>query len=267
MADRLTSTANPRVRWVKGLHQARQRRAEGVAVAEGIKAVAELAADPARVVAVFWSETCAGRPEGTALLDALGRAGVPLTEVAPHVLDAMADTRTPQGVIAVVRCAPADLEALLARPGDVLVLDGVQDPGNVGALLRSAAAAGAAGVVLAGGCADPTQPKAVRSAAGCLLRLPFVAWHDAPEVLADRLKAAGCRLAVARADGAEPPARVAAAGRVAWVLGAEGGGVCAGLRARADVSVAIPMAAGVESLNVAVAGSLLLFARALAEGG
>ncbi len=259
----LTSTANARVRWVKSLHQGKHRRAEGVLLAEGIKAVAELAARPDCLKQVFWAESCTRRPEGAALIEALSGGDVPLQPVADHVLTAMADTRTPQGVVAVAACAPAPLERVLSRTVDVLVLDGLQDPGNVGTLIRTAAAAGAAGVVLVGGCADPTGPKAVRSAAGCLFSLPFTLWREPIEPLAAALKRADCRIAVYRASGGTRPDRLGA-GRIAWIVGAEGAGVSDLWDDRADLSVAIPMAGGVESLNVAVAGGLLLFSRLLA---
>jgi len=259
---RLTSTANPKVRRIKGLHQAKARVAEGVALAEGIKVVAELAARPERLLEVFWSETCAARPQGAELLDRLAAAEVSLWEVSEHVLSAMADTRTPQGVVAVVSCQPARLDALLAQGGDVLILDGVHDPGNVGTLIRTAGAAGAAGVVLTGNGADPTAPKVVRSAAGCQFTLPFVVWKEAPEPLAEALNKSGCRIAVARSLGGSAPATVGE-GRVAWVLGSEGGGVSTRWEVLADLTVALPMANGVESLNVAVAGSILLFSRVL----
>jgi len=259
MPDLITSTANPRVKWVKGLHRGKNRRLGGVAMAEGIKAVRELCARPERVVHLFWSSACLDKPGGQGLIDGLNGADFLVQQVADHVLEAMADTRTPQGVVAVARCASSSLEALAGLDGDILLLDGVQDPGNVGTLMRSVAASGGAGVILTGPCADPSGPKVVRSAAGAVFNLPYVIWNGDAEFLVDALHAMGCRIAVARADGIADPAQVS--GRICWVLGAEGGGVSDTMREHADLSVAIPMAAGVESLNVAVAGSLLLYYR------
>jgi TrmH family RNA methyltransferase len=263
----ITSTANPSVRWVKRLQKAKNRRAEGVALAEGVKAVRELCAQPERVVQLFWARPCLEKPGGRTLIDRLATSSIPHQEVAEHVLEAMADTQSPQGVLAVAKCAPATLDDLAQSDGDVLVLDGVQDPGNVGTLIRSVAASGGAGVVLARACSDPTGPKVVRAAAGAVFNVPYVVWDQPAEDLADALQAMGCRIAVARADGKSDPARVVDGGRIAWVMGAEGGGVSDALRSRADLSVAIPMAAGVESLNVAVAGSLLLYFRVFGKAG
>jgi TrmH family RNA methyltransferase len=251
-------------RWLRSLAKPAARRREGVAVAEGIKAVAELAARPERVVRLFWSDACAARPEGAALVEAFRAGGVAMERLAPAVLDRLADTRSPQGVIAVFRLQAAPLPAVLTGRGDVLVLEGVQDPGNVGTLVRTAEAAGAAGVVLAGACADPTGPKCVRAAAGSLARVPYVLWPDDPAPLAARIRDAGYALGIASPAGA-PLAEVVPEGPVAWVLGGEGQGVSPAFRRRGSFQAAIPMAPGVDSLNVAVAGAVLLYARRLAR--
>jgi len=258
----LTRAANPRLRWLKSLSGTRERRREGVAVAEGLKVLRELVPLADRVVRLFWSEACARHPDGMALVAAFRERGVPTNRVAPALLERLADTRQPQGAIAVVRSAPVSLDAVLGGTRDLLVLEGVQDPGNVGTLVRTAEAAGAAGVVLAGACADPTGPKCVRAAAGSLFRVPYVVWPEAPEGLAERIRSAGHALGIASAAGA-PVAEVLPAGPVAWVLGAEGTGVSEAFRRRGSFRAALPMAPGVDSLNVAVAGSVLLYARLL----
>lgn len=260
----LTSTANPKVRAVRALAKPRERRARGVAVAEGIKVVAELAAIPERVEDLFAAESLSDRQDGRELISRLKAAGIPVTYVSDRVLAAMADARTPQGVLAVVRTTSADLAAVLARDGDLLVLDGVQDPGNVGTLVRTAEAAGLAGVMLTAGCADPTGPKCVRAAAGSLFRLPYVIWETAPSDLAEALEEAGLTVCAALKDGAVSPDHVTGFNRVAWVLGAEGSGVSDSLADRATLTVTIPMAGGVESLGVAAAGAVLMYGRRLA---
>lgn len=259
----LTSAANPRVRWLKSLSRPRERRREGVAVAEGLKTVAELVPLAERVAHLFWSETCAERPDGAALIEAFQERGVAMDRLAPALLERLADTKNPQGVLAVVRTRPVALDAVLGGRADLLVLEGVQDPGNVGTLVRTVEAVGGAGIVLAGATADPTGPKCVRAAAGSLFRVPYVVWPHAPEGLAERIRSAGYRVGIASPAGA-PLAEVPPEGPVAWVLGAEGAGVSDAFRRRGSFQAAIPMAAGVDSLNVAVAGSILLYARRLA---
>ncbi|MFQ5509530.1 MAG: TrmH family RNA methyltransferase [Leptospirillia bacterium] len=249
------------MRWLRGLKQSAARREEGLAVAEGPKAVEELLFAADQVECLFWCETGSGEAARLAL--EFSRAGAPVEEMSPTVLAAAADTRTPQGVIAVVRVAPTPMGDLLAASGDMLLLDGVQDPGNVGTLIRSAEAAGAAGVILLDGSADPTGAKAVRAAAGSVFRLPWLRWTGPLDDLADTLRKNGRPVAIATADGAVSPAEAAAHGAVCWVVGTEGAGVSDGLRRCADLTVSLPMSGGVDSLNAAVAGSLLLYTRNL----
>jgi TrmH family RNA methyltransferase len=258
----LRSGSSATVRWFRALAKGRARQREGVAVVEGMKAVAELVPLADRVVRLFWSEACAGRPGGGALVEAFRERGVAVDEVAPALLDRMADTRSPQGLIAVARVQPAPLDAVLGARGDLLVLEDVQDPGNVGTLIRTVEAAGGAGVVLVGACADPTAPKCVRAAAASVFRVPFVLWPHDRTALAERVRGAGYALGIA-SPGGTPLGEALPDGPVAWVLGSEGTGVSADLRRHGTFAAAIPMAAGVDSLNVAVAGAVLLYARRL----
>ena len=174
-------------------------------------------------------------------------------------LAALADTEHPQGVVVVVeprRWTMTDIPVAPGRP--VLVLDGVQDPGNVGTILRSALGLGAAGVVALKGTAELTSPKVVRGSMGALFRLPAVA-GSVDELLAW----AGERkveLWIAEADGEplEPGAARGHAAPVGLVMGNEGAGVGSSLQAAARRRVAIRLAPGAESLNVAIAAAILL---------
>ena len=256
----LRSSANPTVKRVIALHKGARRRKAGVALVEGIKFVSDLADRPDRLDAVFWSEALLDRPGGEALLDKLDQAGVHATSVTPQLLSAMADTTTPQGVLAVVDCVPAPGDELLARPGPVLVLAGVQDPGNVGTLIRTAEAAGCAGVILDTDCADPTAPRATRASAGAVFRLPFARWNGGVEALAGLISEAGCTLCVADGKGTQiADLTDQLTGRLAWVVGGEGTGISDEWRAAADQVVALPMAGEASSLNVATAGALVLY--------
>lgn len=262
MMGSITSTSNATVRRIREYRKVRERRAAGVAVAEGIKVVTELSALGDRVVEVCMADSLHGRPEGGYLLERFDEYETLIHRVSDRVLAHMADTKTPQGVLAVVRTAPADAETLFAGPGDLLVLDGVQDPGNVGTLIRTAEAAGLAGVVLTEGCADPTGAKCVRAAAGSLFRLPYVLWGGPPDALAEQLEEAGCTVCAAvKAGAVTPDQAVRQGGRVAWVLGAEGTGVSVSLADRATLKVSIPMVGQVESLGVAAAGAILMYTR------
>jgi TrmH family RNA methyltransferase len=171
----------------------------------------------------------------------------------------LADTEHPQGVVAVIEPRRWALDDIAAAPGSpVLVLDGVQDPGNVGTILRTALGLGAAGVVALKGTAELTNPKVVRGSMGALFRLPAV-----PGDVETYLSWAGERgieTWVTAADGtvSEPGAARGHRGVVGLVLGNEGAGVSPALQAAASRRVAIRLARGSESLNVAVAAAILL---------
>jgi TrmH family RNA methyltransferase len=200
-----------------------------------------------------------GTPRGAALKSALATRGVPLLDVAPAELDALADTEHPQGIVAVIEPRVWSLADIPVSAGCVvLVLDAVQDPGNVGAVLRTALGLGAAGVVALKGTAELTNPKVLRGSMGSAFRLPSVA-TDAEGLLA-WARERGVELWVAAADGT-PLARASRADRtpLALVLGNEGAGVGATVAAAAQRRVSIPLAPSVESLNIAVAAGILLY--------
>jgi TrmH family RNA methyltransferase len=184
---------------------------------------------------------------------------VPVQPIKDAILARIAPTEHGPGLLGAC-LLPRDADdpgRVVGRPGDALVVVAwdIQDPGSVGALVRSAAAFDAAGLVAAGG-ADPWNAKAVRASAGALHRLP-VARDTAPEDLAERLLAAGYRLVAAAPRGGSDPGASSWKGRVALLLGSEVRGLPAEVEARCEV-VTIPISALVESLSVPIAGSLLL---------
>ena len=254
-----TSNAGALLTTIRDLGRRRGRERRGLALAVGVRLVEEALAAGITLRGAVVSPGLEGTPRGKALKSALAGRGVPLVEVTPAELDALADTEHPQGVVAVVEPRVWSLADLpVGRGAVVLVLDAVQDPGNVGAMLRTALGLGAAGVVALKGTAELTNPKVLRGSMGAAFRLPAVS-TDADELLAwarDR----GVELWVTAADGQPAGARAARSGRppIALVLGNEGAGVGAALVAAAHRRVAIPLAPGVESLNVAVAAGILL---------
>ena len=173
----------------------------------------------------------------------------------PGVLERVADAVTPQGVLAAARLPVATLEAV--RPGTVLVLCDLRDPGNVGTLVRTADATGAAGVVLCGPGVDPTNPKALRASAGSVFHVPVVV-AELDEALAD-LRAKGARVLASVVRGGADPATSDLAGPSALVIGNEATGLEESVVARCDGSLTIPMAGRAESLNAAMAGAMLAY--------
>ena len=246
---------------IRDLHRRRGRERRGLALAEGIRLVEEAVAARVPVRGAAISPALEGTPRGKALKAALAAAGVPLVEVSTGELDELADTEQPQGVVAIIEPPAWALGDLPAGPGSViLVLDAVQDPGNVGTMLRTALGLGAAGLVALTGTAELANPKVVRGSMGALFRLRAV--HASPADFREWVRGAGVRLWVASARGA-PLDRAAAGARsrrpaVALVVGNEGAGTSPAIEAAAERRIAIPLAPGAESLNVAVAAGILL---------
>lgn len=244
---------------IRDLRLRRGRERRGQALAEGVRLVEEAlsAAVPVRGAAV--SPALEATERGRALKASLVAAGVRLEELDAAALDQLADTEHPQGIVAIIEPERWALHHMQLRAADtLLVLDGVQDPGNVGTMLRTALGLGAAGVVALTGTAELMNPKVVRGSMGALFRLPCVS--AAPDEFLDWAKAESVELWIAAADG-DPvaPASAAAPARVAIVVGNEGAGVSDRLNAAAARRVAIPLAAGAESLNVGVAAGILLY--------
>ena len=183
----------------------------------------------------------------------LARGAVP---VSGRVIDALTDTSTPQGVVAVASMRTVDIADV---SGDlVLVLTHVRDPGNAGTLVRSAVAAGASSVVFCSGSVDPFNPKTVRSTAGLLFHID-VAAGVALDAAANELRDKGFLILGADAASAKAPDEVDLSERVALVLGNESWGIEESSRLLLDDIVGIPMPGPAESLNVGIAGSVLLF--------
>jgi TrmH family RNA methyltransferase len=258
----ITSRSNPKLRYVRGLARRAFRAREGRLLLEGPRLVADALASG--VEPAFVLVDAAVRPAGelAALLEVLAGRDVAVWTVAPELFAEAADTASPQGVLAVV---PATAPTWPVQADLVLVLDGLRDPGNVGGALRSAAAAGADGVLLAPGCADPTQPKVLRAAMGAHFR---IAWQGAGWEEIGR-RTAGLRPWLAEAGGQRAYDEVDWRQPTAVVVGGEAAGPSAAARDWAQGSVRIPMAGGSESLNAATAAAILLFeaARQRRQGG
>jgi len=251
---RVTSRANPLVREVVRLSgSGRRRRADGRIVLDGAHLLKALTARGTMPEVVIVSDTGAARDEHRSLLK--NCAASDLVVVPDDLFRAMAVVEHPSGIMALATIPhPPDPSA----GGAVLLLDGVQDPGNVGAILRSAAAAGGGSVLLSTGSADPWSPKALRAGMGAQFLLAIEQDVDL-EAFASTFPDG---VWAAQGEGGCSPFEADLRGPFALLVGAEGRGLSPGLAARAQRALSIPMAQGVESLNVAVAVSVLLFERA-----
>jgi len=198
-------------------------------------------------------------PEFAALAARLEAGGTDIAVVTSHLMDVVSPVHSPSGIVAIGDHAPASVAEVLGAHGPlVLVVADVQDPGNLGALVRSAEAASATGVIASGLSADPFAWKALRGSMGSALRLPVAIALDTEELVAEIRQAGLQTVAAVPRDGVAPES-VDWQKPTALLMGGEGPGLPHAVIDAADVRVTVPMAPPVESLNVSIAGALLLY--------
>ena len=262
----LESPKSERVKGVARLQQKDARFETGLFLLEGPQGLKELSKQPQLAQEVFATTAALDRYEE--LFDAFYDADVPITEVSELVMDKLSDTKTPQGVIAVVSQLDVTLDELLATgPQLIAILDQARDPGNGGTVLRAADAAGADAVIFTTDSVDLYNPKLVRSTAGSIMHVPCVIEQDPRELVA-ALKAAGIQVFAASAGGRLITQLTGQLSKpTAWIFGNEAHGVSPEMLELADEIVALPIFGEAESLNLATAASVCLYASAFEMQG
>jgi len=258
---------SPRLKAARRLNKRAFRQRERAFLAEGPQAVAEAFHCGAQITDLF--VTVPARTRHHDLVAAIAAAGIPVHVVSGEVMDELAQTVTPQGLLAVCGFVDVPLaEVARAAPALVALLANVRDPGNAGTVLRTADAAGAHAVVFADASVDPYNGKCVRASAGSLFHLPVVAGTRLEDAVVT-LREAGLRIVAA--DGRagrsldDPEVRARLAGPTAWMFGNEAWGLPPELVALADEPVAVPIYGRAESLNLAAAAAVCLYASARAR--
>ena len=243
--EHLTSLKNPKVQSWRSLKDRKGRKETGCFLVEGRKMVEEALCSAFPVEAVLADES--------RLAELPLPGNVPVYALPEHVLAAVCDTKTPQGVAAVVRMT--NNASLGSR---LVALDGVQDPGNVGTIIRTADAAGLDGVLLSAQCADAFSPKVLRATMGSVFRMGIRVTEDLPGELA-RLKQEGFSVLSSQLDGTPFYEREPVGERFCLVIGSEGNGVTPEVQQVATHRVKLPMRGGAESLNAAVAAGIMMY--------
>ena len=257
------SASNPRIASLRRLSGRRKARLEaGRFVIEGPVPIAELLAAGADLDELYvdldqWAQVDDRSPLRSVVRDAVA-AGVQVWGLTSSVFASVSDTATPQGVLALAIRSVAPVRSVADLDGPVLVLVDISDPGNAGTLVRAAEAAGCAGVVFAGASTDPFGPKAVRAAAGSIVRLPVSEGAEVSTVL-DELRSAGRTLVATVVDGGAAPETTDLSVPVAILIGSEAHGLSSEVIAACSATITIPMQSAVESINAAVAGAVVLF--------
>ena len=251
----ITSNQNPKVRRVRELLAKRsEREASAAFVVEGVRLVEEALASLWPVELVLYSGQLS--PRGQKILTGLANTGADIEEIASHLMDGLTDTETSQGILAVIRRR----EIALPAEGDFFVIaDAIHDPGNLGTLIRTCAAAGVDGLILTPGSVDPFAPKVIRAGMGAQFRLPIhtADWDTITAELHSRSRPV--RILLSDVESGRPAWQTDLRSPVALVIGSEAEGVSAAARQAADDRIHIPMPGKSESLNAAIAAGILIF--------
>jgi TrmH family RNA methyltransferase len=261
--ETLRSRANPLYKRLRALKERGTERE--LCLLEGPKLVLEALAAGLAVVEAAASPRAEASPAGAAALAELRQREAPVRRMAAELVASLSETETSQGLLALARRPSFHREEVFRGTPLVLVADGVQNPGNLGGLLRTAEAAGASGAILAEGCADPFSWKALRGSMGSAFRLPHLRGLPIEEAL-DALEARGVAVLATDAAGERRYDEADLRGPVALMVGSEGAGLSYAVRQRASARLRIPVAGQVESLNVGVAAALVLFEAARQRG-
>jgi RNA methyltransferase, TrmH family len=259
--DLINSTGNRHLKLYRSLGKRKSRKETGLLPLEGRRLVTEAIESGLKVEVILLHE----EQDGDTVLARLGNE-VPVYRVAARLFEQVAHTESPQGIIAVAQKPEYLLgDVFRGTPSLLLVVDSLQDPGNLGTMVRSAAAAGAGGAVLLPGTVDISNPKALRATMGALFRMPVVE-ANLDELLAG-LRQHGLTLVAADAKAVLAYDKLDWRNSAAVVVGNEGAGVSAEILAAADSTISVPMCAGIESLNAAVAMSVIFFEAARQRRG
>lgn len=259
MTEELTSLAGRRVKQVLELKQKKYRERYGLFLMEGVRSVEDAVSQKIENGALYVTHEAAALSRVSEIIGCAKILSWDIFFVTDAIMKACSGTEHGQGIFAVLPIPKRKLSDISAAPSDTFVLlDGVQDPGNMGTILRTAAAAGVTGVILTVGSADPYEEKAVRASMGSILRLPVYTRVTLDE-LDEFLRRNRLPLFAMMLEGGKPYRDVSGIVGGVFAFGNEGAGISKEVAARADVKLYVPMAAGVESLNVAVCAGIVLF--------
>jgi len=250
----ISSTSNVQIKQITALlKKSKERKEQKAFVIEGRKMFEEICQDSSRVIKAYFSDSYVKEQYANKAMPQ-----VPYEIVADSVFDAMAETVTPQGVLAIVKMPEYSLENMIADAGTLVLLENLRDPGNLGTIIRTAEAAGVSGVILSKESVDIYNPKVIRSTMGAVYRVPFLYVEDFQELLSE-LRGREVRLLAAHLKGEKTFDKADYSGKVGILIGNEANGLSEEASELANEKVLIPMAGSVESLNAAVAAALLMY--------
>ncbi|MCC5910511.1 MAG: RNA methyltransferase [Clostridiaceae bacterium] len=256
--DRITSQNNPLVKHIKALHRKKNRKEYRQFVVEGIRTLKDYMHQDVAIDYVLYSNKLQSLHGGIELYESLHKK-YKCHEVSDSIITELSDTENPQGIVAVVNMPKYSLVDLpLDKDIFLLVLDRLQDPGNIGTIIRTAVAAGVDGIILTKGCVDPYNSKTIRAAMGALIHVPIIETVENLEWI-EVLKNKGVQLIGSSLDTQHTYLDIDYSGKLAIIIGNEANGIEQTLLDQMDTLIKIPILGNIESLNASIAAGILIY--------
>lgn len=246
------------IKEIKRLHDSKERAERGLFLVEGVRLMEEAVKEKVDLEEVLYTEKVEEVERGKSLLAALNRRHVSLIKVPTKIMDSVSETENPQGILGVARQIKWTLKDITIRKGPIIAACGLQDPGNLGTIIRTADAGMVSGIITTIDTVDIYNSKVVRATMGSIFRLPLVKVDDAINVLI-RFKKEGYQIVAASSKSEASYLDIDYKKPTVFLIGREASGVSNALLETADKKVFIPMKEGVESLNAAVSASILIY--------
>lgn len=257
MTDIITSPQNQIIKHVKSLYEKSKRDKLGQFFVEGLRIVEDALLNNAEIEFVVVSESSIAKKEVEGLVDRLKEKGSLIYEVSDKIFKEISDTETPQGILTVVKKPEFELERVISSGEFLVLLENIQDPGNMGTIIRTADAAGASGIILSKGCVDICNPKVLRSTMGSIFHLPIIKVDNFEEIISN-LNENGFNVLAAHLDGQTWHFDVDMRNKTAVVIGNEANGISDNVAKECKLTK-IPMLGKAESLNASVSAGIIIY--------
>lgn len=252
------SISNPIIKKALSLQLRKNRKKHQQFLLEGIRGIQDMVSESPGIDVIFYEKKIESLQSGENLLYSSEKAGIELIQVTDSVMKKMTDTENPQGAIAIVHKPVYDLEEVIRKSQNILLLDRIQDPGNMGTLIRSAEAAGFNAVMMTTGSTDPFSAKCIRAATGAVFHLPVFELQDTEKTW-EKLREYQYQIIGAALERGVVYTSITYKSPMVLVIGNEAKGIQPELLEMMDGAVTIPMKGKTQSLNAAIAGSVLMF--------
>jgi TrmH family RNA methyltransferase len=258
MTFKITSSQNPLIKEIKSFRSRKNRSKKGLFIIEGSKLFFEALNEEEKIASIFMSEQFLSTGESKEILAKAAARSIKTYALPDRLFKAISDTESPQGILAVIKARHRNINQLPTEGNLLVILETLQDPGNMGTIIRTADAAGFTGIIVSQGCVDVYNPKVLRSTMGSIFHIPLFFTDNLGETI-QILKSKGTKIYAAHLKGTSNYFQLDMHNDTAIIIGNESKGISAEIAALADELVKIPMIGKAESLNASVAAALLMY--------